>query len=88
MVDEYGLETVQEYMRYIRANAESSVRHLLVEVARRVGSNVLTAVDYLDDGTPVNMFLDHSSSARSHHVTPDSTQGGDRREDTLCGARL
>lgn len=57
VVDDYGLETVQEYMYHIRANAENSVRNLLVEVAKRAGCNVLTAVDYLDDGTPVNVFV-------------------------------
>lgn len=54
VVDDYGLETVQEYMYHIRANAESSVRHLLRDVAKRAGTNVLEAVDYLDDGSPVS----------------------------------
>lgn len=54
MVEEYGLKTVQEYMLHIRANAELSVRNLLKDVARRLGKNVLEAVDYLDDGTPVS----------------------------------
>ena len=52
-MDDYGLETVQEYMYHIRANAESSVRNLLRDVAKRAGTNVLGAVDYLDDGSPV-----------------------------------
>ncbi|KAH0828675.1 Hydantoinase B/oxoprolinase [Lanmaoa asiatica] len=56
VVNEYGLKTVQEYMYHIRANAENSVRNLLVDVAKRAGSNILTSVDYLDDGTPVNIF--------------------------------
>jgi len=53
-VDDYGLETVQEYMYHIRTNAEMSVRNLLKAVAKRLGSNVLSAVDYLDDGSPVS----------------------------------
>lgn len=57
-MDDYGLETVQEYMYHIRANAESSVRNLLRDVAKRAGTNVLEAVDYLDDGSPVNPYLD------------------------------
>jgi 5-oxoprolinase (ATP-hydrolysing) len=57
VVDDYGLETVQEYMIHIRNNAEASVRNLLREVAKRAGSNVLTAVDYLDDGSPVGCSL-------------------------------
>ncbi|KAI0946549.1 hypothetical protein AcW1_009985 [Taiwanofungus camphoratus] len=55
IVDDYGLETVQEYMYHIRANAESSVRNLLRDVAKRAGTNVLTAVDYLDDGSPIHL---------------------------------
>lgn len=40
-------------MYYIRQNAEISVRNLLKDVAKRAGSNILSAVDYLDDGSPV-----------------------------------
>jgi N-methylhydantoinase B/oxoprolinase/acetone carboxylase alpha subunit len=54
VVDDYGLETVQEYMYHIRSNAELSVRNLLKDVAKRAGTNILSAVDYLDDGSPVN----------------------------------
>ena len=55
-MDDYGLETVQEYMYHIRSNAESSVRNLLRGVAKAAGTNVLEAVDYLDDGSPVSGF--------------------------------
>ncbi|KIJ62256.1 hypothetical protein HYDPIDRAFT_176594 [Hydnomerulius pinastri MD-312] len=58
IVEDYGLETVQEYMYHIRANAETSVRNLLRDVARRAGSNVLTSVDYLDDGTPIQLRVE------------------------------
>lgn len=54
MVREYGLETVQKYMYHIRENAENAVRNLLRDVAKRLGTNVLTAIDYLDDGSPVS----------------------------------
>ena len=49
---DYGLKTVQEYMYHIRKNAESSVRSLLRDVAKKLGTNILSAVDYLDDGSP------------------------------------
>ena len=55
MVEEYGLGTVQEYMYHIRRNAEMSVRSLLKDVAKRMNTTVLSAVDYLDDGTPVRI---------------------------------
>ena len=42
-------------MYHIRANAEMSVRNLLRDAARRAGSNTLSAIDYLDDGSPVSL---------------------------------
>ena len=64
VVDDYGLETVQEYMYHIRNNAETSVRNLLKDVAKRAGSNILEAIDYLDDGSPVSIcFAIHHPSA-------------------------
>ena len=53
MINDYGLETVQTYMYHIRANAEMCVRNLLRDVAERLHTTVLSAVDYLDDGSPV-----------------------------------
>ncbi|KAF8737350.1 hypothetical protein AX14_013030 [Amanita brunnescens Koide BX004] len=58
IVEDYGLDTVQEYMYHIRANAEMSVRNLLRDVAKRVGSRTLSAVDYLDDGSPICLKVD------------------------------
>jgi 5-oxoprolinase (ATP-hydrolysing) len=57
VVEDYGLKTVQEYMYHIRNNAESSVRNLLREVAKKLGTTVLSAVDYLDDGSPACPLL-------------------------------
>ncbi|KAG7095204.1 hypothetical protein E1B28_005980 [Marasmius oreades] len=58
IVDDYGLETVQEYMYHIRANAEMCVRNLLRDVAKRAGTNVLSAIDYLDDGSPIQLKVE------------------------------
>ncbi|KAK1225980.1 hypothetical protein PQX77_000687 [Marasmius sp. AFHP31] len=58
IVDDYGLETVQEYMYHIRANAEMCVRNLLRDVVKRAGTNVLSAVDYLDDGSPIQLRVE------------------------------
>ena len=57
VVDDYGLETVQEYMYHIRNNAETCVRNLLRDVVKRTGTNTLTAIDYLDDGSPVSQQI-------------------------------
>lgn len=48
-----GIATVQKYMLHIRDNAELAVRNLLKEVASRIEGNELSAIDYLDDGTPI-----------------------------------
>ena len=55
LVEEWGLETVQEYMLHIRNNAELAVRNLLRDVAKRQGTRELHAVDHMDDGTPIEL---------------------------------
>ncbi len=57
LVAEWGLEMVQRYMEYIRNNAEQAVRSLLRDVAKRQGSQ-LHAVEYMDDGTPIELSVD------------------------------
>ncbi|KAJ4476254.1 cytoplasmic protein [Lentinula lateritia] len=65
IVDDYGLEIVQEYMHHIRSNAELSVRNLLRDVAQRAGTNELSAIDYLDDGSPIQLKVAINSSEGS-----------------------
>lgn len=48
---------VQAYMTYIRENAEVAVRSLLREAAKKSG-NLLSAVDYMDDGTPICLSVE------------------------------
>ncbi|KAJ7233856.1 Hydantoinase B/oxoprolinase [Mycena haematopus] len=62
IVEDYGLATVQEYMYHIRANAEMSVRNLLRDVVKRTGKTTLEAVDYLDDGSPIQLKVDITES--------------------------
>ncbi|MBW0531701.1 hypothetical protein O181_071416 [Austropuccinia psidii MF-1] len=56
LVNEYGLNTVQDYMIHIRDNAELAVRNLLKEVAQERGSK-LHAIEFLDDGTPIELAV-------------------------------
>ncbi|KAJ7841061.1 Hydantoinase B/oxoprolinase [Mycena olivaceomarginata] len=65
IVEDYGLPTVQEYMYHIRANAEQSVRNLLRDVAKRAGRTTLAAIDYLDDGSPIQLQVDIDEAAGS-----------------------
>ncbi|KAK5137126.1 hypothetical protein LTR08_000631 [Meristemomyces frigidus] len=55
LIGDYGEEVVQFYMRSIQDNAELSVRNLLREVSRRVEGRDLSAVDYMDDGSPIRL---------------------------------
>ena len=59
VIKEYTLPVVQEYMGYIRDNAEFAVRNLLRTVAARHASSggVLHAIDYMDDGTPIELTV-------------------------------
>ncbi|EKM53258.1 uncharacterized protein PHACADRAFT_259474 [Phanerochaete carnosa HHB-10118-sp] len=68
IVYDYGLKTVQEYMYHIRNNAEFSVRNLLKDVVKRAGSNILEAVDYLDDGSPIQLRVEIDEKEGSAHL--------------------
>ncbi|KAH6564706.1 hypothetical protein BASA62_007754 [Batrachochytrium salamandrivorans] len=52
LIKEYGIQTVQAYMGFIRENADLAVRNLLRSVAKQHGT-VLEAVEYMDNGSPI-----------------------------------
>lgn len=62
LIDQYGLEVVQAYMRHIQSNAELAVRDMLREVAKkavaRTGSARLHYLDHMDDGSPINLNVE------------------------------
>lgn len=57
LIEDYGEDVVQFYMVNIQNNAESSVRNLLKEVSKRFEGKDLSAVDYMDDGSPIQLKL-------------------------------
>lgn len=57
LVNENGLQNVEAYMHYIQKNAEQAVRQMLKSFASTHGSRA-SAVDYLDDGTPIGLTID------------------------------
>jgi 5-oxoprolinase (ATP-hydrolysing) len=57
LVAENGLENVQAYMHFIQHNAEMAVRTMLKTFAATHGSRA-SAIDYLDDGTPIQLTID------------------------------
>ena len=57
LIEDYGEEVVQFYMRKIQDNAELSVRNLLKDVSKRFDGQDLSAVDYMDDGSPIKLKI-------------------------------
>lgn len=66
----YGLEVVQQYMGYVRHNAEMAVRSLLKEVAQKSGQK-LEAEDFMDDGTRIylSVAIDPSQGSATFDFT-------------------
>lgn len=55
LIEEYGDDVVQFYMVSIQNNAETSVRNLLKEVSKRFEGKDLSAIDYMDNGSPIQL---------------------------------
>lgn len=57
LISDYSEPVVQFYMQQIQSNAELSVRRLLKSVAERFSGRELSAIDYMDDGSPVCLSI-------------------------------
>ncbi|KAL8671038.1 MAG: hypothetical protein Q9168_004451 [Polycauliona sp. 1 TL-2023] len=57
LIEDYGEEVVQFYMRNIQDNAELSVRNLLKDVSKRFEGQDLSATEYMDDGSPIQLKI-------------------------------
>jgi len=57
LIEEYGEEVVHFYMVNIQKNAEMSVRNLLKDVCKRFQGQDLSAVDHMDDGSPIKLKI-------------------------------
>lgn len=55
LIQEYGEDTVMFYMKKIQDNAESCVRRLLKDVSKKFEGKDLSAVDFMDDGSPIKL---------------------------------
>lgn len=62
LIDFYGLEVVQSYMKYIQENADLAVRDLLKGFIGKSDNNKLCAVDSMDDGTPIKLTVEISEN--------------------------
>jgi 5-oxoprolinase (ATP-hydrolysing) len=57
LIEEYGEGVVQFYMHQIQENAELSVRNLLKEASKIFAGRDLSAIDYMDDGSPIQLKI-------------------------------
>ncbi|MCZ6558381.1 MAG: hydantoinase B/oxoprolinase family protein [SAR324 cluster bacterium] len=60
MISTYGLDVVQAYMTHIQHNAEEAVRNMVVKWSLEHGmkeEDSFGAVDYLDDGSPIQVTI-------------------------------
>ncbi|XP_050420329.1 5-oxoprolinase isoform X2 [Adelges cooleyi] len=63
LIDAYGLDVVQAYMYHIQKNAEFAVRDMLKNIGishnkSNSKSKMLNCVDYLDDGSAINLSVE------------------------------
>ncbi|GKT56854.1 LOW QUALITY PROTEIN: 5-oxoprolinase [Colletotrichum tofieldiae] len=65
LIEDYGLDVVQFYMEEIQGAAERAVRDMLKTIHKRTAGKPLSAIDYMDDGTPIQL-----------KVTIDPSTGG------------
>jgi 5-oxoprolinase (ATP-hydrolysing) len=57
LIGDYGEDVVQFYMHNIQDNAELSVRNLLRDISKRFEGQDLSAIDYMDDGSPIKLKI-------------------------------
>lgn len=57
LFQEYSKDVVLFYMKGIRLNAEIAVRAFLQQVHKARNGKPLQAIDYMDDGTPINLTI-------------------------------
>jgi len=72
LVNENGLENVEAYMHFIQHNAELAVRQMLKDFASKHGARA-SAIDYLDDGTPIALTIDIDPNTGSAYFDFEGT---------------
>lgn len=82
LIEDYGEDVVQFYMKNIQKNAELSVRNLLRTVNKRFEGADLTAIDYMDDGSPIQLKIsidaEHGQAVFDFEGTGPEVYGKDR----------
>ena len=57
LISEFGLSTVHRYMYAIQRASDIAVRELLKQKYEEFGRKPLKAIDYMDDGTPIQLEI-------------------------------
>ncbi|KAG5366566.1 5-oxoprolinase [Yarrowia sp. B02] len=57
LIEDFGLNVVQKYMKAIQQNAEEAVRKLLIGAREKRETTIFTARDQLDEGTPIVLTI-------------------------------
>ncbi|KAL4874223.1 Hydantoinase B/oxoprolinase-domain-containing protein [Aspergillus karnatakaensis] len=57
LIEEYTMDVVQMYMGAIQDSAELATRNLFKNLVRKFNQTQFSAVDYMDDGTPINLTV-------------------------------
>lgn len=55
LIKEYTMDVVQMYMGAIQDSAELATRKLFKKLVKKFSENRISAVDYMDDGTPIHL---------------------------------
>ncbi|KAI1455424.1 Hydantoinase B/oxoprolinase-domain-containing protein [Annulohypoxylon moriforme] len=58
LIADYSLEVVQFYMEEIQGAAELAVRDMLKRISKMTNGKPLEAIDYMDDGTPIQLKVE------------------------------
>ena len=74
LIEEYSLDVVLGYMRFIQTAARNSVEDLLVRTFTDKGDQVLRAKDFLDDGTKIQLQITLSGKKATFDFTGTGCQ--------------
>ncbi|KAF2733965.1 hypothetical protein EJ04DRAFT_577276 [Polyplosphaeria fusca] len=67
LITERGIKTVHLNMHAITSNAEACVRAFMIRTHKEMGGRPLCALDYMDDGTPINLTITINPADGSAH---------------------
>ncbi len=73
MVEDYGLETVEAYMNYVRDNAEEAVRKVIAKLSDRLTYH--TATSQMDDCSKIQVAVTLDKATRSAKIDFTGTSG-------------